>query len=162
MIALFKTEAERRHEHEHARAAQFDKLPEPIRRWALELEREGRKEVAGIRKAAEQKRKPLEAEAATVQARIDALAGELTAAEQWLRAIPAEAEPSAVTERLTIKTLWPQRIQEQRDKLASMRARIDQVDRETNAALDVVRVRVNLTIVDANKALDALQLDVLS
>lgn len=140
------------------KAQQLQQLPEPVRRWFQALEADGRKSVASIRKATAQQRQPLEAQAAAVQAVIDKMVNELAEAQQWLGAIPAEAEPSHVTEKLTIKTLWPQRIQEQRDKLAEIRQQLAEVQRHANIAANEVRAGVNLQIGEVAKALPHIRI----
>ena len=162
MLGIFTKDAKQiEQEREQARDAQLSELPAAVRQWAQELERDGRRQAQTIRKAAEQKRRPLETEAAAIQTRIDKLTGEIDAAQAWLANIPEAAESSAAVERFTIAQLWPARIQEQREQVATQRGRIAQLERETSAALDVVRVATDAAILDASKRLAALRLDVL-
>lgn len=162
MLGIFNKDAKQiEQERERARQEQLSALPAAVRQWAQELERDGRRQAQAIRKEAEQKRRPLETEAAAIQTRIDKLTGELTTAQAWLANIPEAAESGAAVERYTIAQLWPARIQEQREKLASARGRIAQLERETSAALNAVRVDTEAAILDASKRLATLRLDIL-
>lgn len=162
MLGIFNKDAKQiEQERERARQEQLSALPAAVGQWAQELERDGRRQAQAIRKEAEQKRRPLETEAAAIQTRIDKLTEELTTAQAWLANIPEAAESGAAVERYTIAQLWPARIQEQREKLASARGRIAQLERETSAALNAVRVDTEAAILDASKRLATLRLDIL-
>lgn len=162
MLGIFNKDAKQiEQERERARQEQLSALPAAVGQWAQELERDGRRQAQAIRKEAEQKRRPLETEAAAIQTRIDKLTEELTTAQAWLANIPEAAESGAAVERYTIAQLWPARIQEQREKLASARGRIAQQERETSAALNAVRVDTEAAILDASKRLATLRLDIL-
>lgn len=126
-----------------------------------ELERDGRQRVTSIRKSAAQQRQPLESAAGGVQSRIDKLQGELDDARQWLVAIPAEAEPSAVSQRLTVQTTWPARIQQQRDELARIRQQLADVQRRADRDIDAVRVDVDAAVLDVIKRLQTMPIDIL-
>lgn len=151
-----RTERERRRQAEQQR--QRAELPDSVRSWVQSLERDAQKQIATIRKAAAQQQQPLQAQAGDVQAVIDRMQAEFDAAQAWLSAIPAEAEPAHVTQYLTTKTLWPARIQEQHDKLASVRQQIAELQRVESRQVNDVRVAVQLEIGELARRLPLLDI----
>lgn len=151
-----RTERERLRQAEQQR--QRAELPDSVRSWVQSLERDAQKQIATIRKAAAQQQQPLQAQASDVQAVIDRMQAEFDAAQAWLSAIPAKAEPAHVTQYLTTKTLWPQRIQAQRDKLASVRQQLAELQRVENRQVNDVRVAVQLEIGELARRLPLLDI----
>lgn len=157
MIAIFDRDNSK--QRDDARQQLLDKLPDGVRRWVLELERDAQKQVASVRKQTAQLLRPLEMQAAAVQSIIDNLQATLDVSQAWLSAIPAEAEPSEAQRHLAVKTLWPDRIQKARDELASVRQQIDSVRRSENKQMDEQRVRLQAQLAEVANLLPHLRLN---
>lgn len=63
-----------------------------------------------------------------------------------------------MTQYLTTKTLWPARIQEQHDKLASVRQQIAELQRVESRQVNDVRVAVQLEIGELARRLPLLDI----
>lgn len=162
MLGVFNKDTRQvEREREQAREERLSALPTAVRQWLERLEKDGRRDVLAIRKEAESRLKPLEAEAAKLQAQIDALTAELAEAELWLTDIPEDADSRLAVERYSVSQLWPGRIDALRARLGETRAHQAAIERDKNRALDKTRNELRLIILDAAKRLESIELDIL-